>query len=239
VFERSIWVRGITRSGKTQRLCQGFQDWVLQSGSLTQEVQHNQTLVWAANESNRRQLADRLSIAVEGHYPVQCKTPLGFISEEVLLFWPLMIEQAVCLAPFPLRLRPETEQVLATALWRQVMGEETTQSLAAEYRLVRDSLDLMQLAGAAGLPLAEIPELLARGWPPHQQQDCHPERRGHFLLAWRQWCLDRGLLTYGLIYELYWRYLLPQSDYQAQLRKRFSAVNRNLNSGRSLGIIYL
>jgi hypothetical protein len=138
----------------------------------------NLCLVLAANESDRRQLADRLAIAVDGRYPVQCKTPLGFISEEVLLFWPLILEQAVCPAQFPLRLRPETEQALATALWRKMNAkQETPRSLAAEYRLVRDSLDVMQLAGAAGLPLTEISTLLTNSWPDHQQQDCSPAER--------------------------------------------------------------
>ena len=223
MFERSIWVRGRTRSGKTQRLCQGFRDWVI--NFATPIIPANLCLVLAANESDRRQLADRLAIAVDGRYPVQCKTPLGFISEEVLLFWPLILEQAVCPAQFPLRLRPETEQALATALWRKMNAkQETPRSLAAEYRLVRDSLDVMQLGGAAGLPLTEISTLLTNSWPDHQQQDCSPAERGRFLLAWRQWCLEQGFLTYGLIYDLYWQYLLPQEDYQARLQQRFTAV---------------
>ena len=223
MFERSIWVRGRTRSGKTQRLCQGFRDWVI--NFATPIIPANLCLVLAANESDRRQLADRLMIAVDGRYPVQCKTPLGFISEEVLLFWPLILEQAVCPAQFPLRLRPETEQALATALWRKMNAkQETPRSLAAEYRLVRDSLDVMQLAGAAGLPLTEISTLLTNSWPDHQQQDCSPAERGRFLLAWRQWCLERGFLTYSLIYDLYWQYLLPQENYQGQLKQRFTAI---------------
>ncbi len=44
------------------------------------------------------------------------------------------------------------------------------------------------------------------------------------LLTWRDWCWQRGLLTYGLILELYWRYLLPDPQYQLQLRRRFLAV---------------
>jgi hypothetical protein len=198
---------------------------VINFAAPTPTVPANLCLVLAANESDRRQLADRLAIAVEGRYPVQCKTPLGFISEEVLLFWPLILEQAVCPAQFPLRLRPETEQALATALWRKMKAkQETPRSLAAEYRLVRDSLDVMQLAGAAGLSLTEISTLLTNSWPDHQQQDCSPVERGRFLLAWRQWCLEQGFLTYGLIYDLYWQYLLPQEDYQARLQQRFTAV---------------
>ena len=47
---------------------------------------------------------------------------------------------------------------------------------------------------------------------------------GELLLLWRKWCLERGLLTYGLIYELYWRYLLPNPKYQQHLTNRYQAV---------------
>jgi len=44
------------------------------------------------------------------------------------------------------------------------------------------------------------------------------------LLQWRLWCLDNGLLSYGIIYELYWRYLLPNLEYQKSLLNRYGAV---------------
>jgi hypothetical protein len=44
------------------------------------------------------------------------------------------------------------------------------------------------------------------------------------LKRWRLWCLRRGLLTYSLITELYWRYLLPDPVYQQHLAGRYQAV---------------
>jgi hypothetical protein len=44
------------------------------------------------------------------------------------------------------------------------------------------------------------------------------------LLEWRKSCLEKSLISYGLIYELYWRYLLPNPVYQKQLLRRYQAI---------------
>jgi hypothetical protein len=44
------------------------------------------------------------------------------------------------------------------------------------------------------------------------------------LLRWRNWCLERGLLTYGIITELYWQHLLPDPNYQRHLTRRYRLV---------------
>ena len=98
-----------------------------------------------------------MSLAVEGTYPVICKTPVGFITDEVLLFWPLLFEQLNLKAQFPLRLRPETEQELATKLWRDRPEWDILVATTNEYRLVRQTLDLLQLAGTSGIPTEDIP----------------------------------------------------------------------------------
>ncbi len=54
-----------------------------------------------------------------------------------------------------------------------------------------------------------------------------PEKVGELIIKWRDWSLERGLLSYGIIYELYWRYLFPDSRYQQQLLKRFFACIKN------------
>ncbi len=94
----SIWITGTTKTGKTSRLVAEFSEWVRKQ--LTQHSKKSPqqnlsatVLVLAANNHNRREFSDRLSAAVEGTYPVICKTPVGFISDEVELFWPLIFEQ--------------------------------------------------------------------------------------------------------------------------------------------------
>jgi hypothetical protein len=50
------------------------------------------------------------------------------------------------------------------------------------------------------------------------------ETMGEVLAQWRDWNLERGLLTYGIQTELYWRYLLPHPVYQQQLQRRYRAI---------------
>lgn len=169
----SLWITGPSRSGKTTRLIKQFCNWVLSetnskesyytknqgrknSENIPRRLYLHQTepgvLVLAANNENRQYLADKIVTATEGKYPVRCKTPLGFIQDEVILFWPLLIELLKLKAQFPVRLRPETEQELATKLWRSQLDEGTLRRAGEnEYRLVRRILDLLQLGAYSGV----------------------------------------------------------------------------------------
>lgn len=239
----SLWIRGTSRSGKTSRLVMEFRQWVRQRFSQYQKrapFQQNPSdrlasaiLVLAANNDNRHELSDRLAVAVEGTYPVICKTTVGFITDEVTLFWPILFEKLNLKAQFPLRLRPETEQELATKLWRTQSDWEELSQAVSEYRLVRQALDLLQLAGASGTRAEDIPFILEEGWSWEEETFKVNSaagtrqlwlRMGELILQWRQWCLERGLLTYGIIYELYWRYLLSEPTYQQHLTRRYQAI---------------
>ena len=168
----SLWIEGTTRTGKTSQLVREFCRWVEQKrqgiiSSSVQSVTQNlasSVLVLSANDDNRRQLADRLSSAVRGSYPIHCKTPLGFMRDEVELFWPLLFEELSLKAQFPLLLRPETEQTLATQLWRSHWDDYPgTLTDHSEFRFVRQTLDLLQLAGASGVRVEDIPYILEQG----------------------------------------------------------------------------
>ncbi len=225
----SLWITGSTRSGKTTRLVEHFTQWIANSRESVSQIPRLRVatpaiMVLAANDDNRRDLTDRLATALRGSYPVVAKTPLGWISDEVMLFWPLLFEKLNLKAQFPIRLRPETEQELATRLWRRDLEEiGLSASGITEYKVVRRTLDLLQLAGASGIVAEEIPLILAQGLPEQENQDLW-QKMGQLLLWWRQWCLERGLLSYGLIYELYWRYLLEEPQYQSQLTRRYQRI---------------
>ncbi len=228
----AIWIAGGSRCGKTTRLVTEFQQWV-KTPQKNQKRRKNPAsltaaiLVLAATEAGKRQLGDRLVTSIDGNFPLNTKTLLGFITEEVKLFYPLLFQKLDLKTPFPLRLRPETEQDLATRLWRERLQTATIQTTESEYRLVRRILDLLQLAGASGIPIEAIPDLLETGLSKEQRQTqlvLHPKEIGALLLEWRDWCWRRGLLSYGIIYELYWRYLLPDVQYQTQLFHRYQGL---------------
>ena len=227
-----LWIIGKTRTGKTSLLVKEFSNWirkqVLKPKKTLGQNLTSAVLVFAANNQNRRELSDLLVLAVDGTYPVVCKTPVGFITDEVMLFFPLIFEELKLKAQFPLRLRPETEQELATQLWRQQPDWQDLCEFDNEYRLVRQTLDLMQLAGTSGMPTEAISTILSEGLIGVDaiEQDRSPmwQRMGELLVIWRSWCLERGFLTYGLISELYWRYLLPNQKYQQHLQNRYQAI---------------
>ena len=105
----SLWIFGTSRSGKTTRLVNHFSSW-LQINNQVSGLFYNKNintsqpqstdsslklhqkelsiLFLSANDDNRRELADRLTALTLGKYPIRVKTPLGFLQDEVILFWP-------------------------------------------------------------------------------------------------------------------------------------------------------
>jgi hypothetical protein len=245
VASGSVWIIGTSRSGKTTRLVEQFCGWVQTENKYIESFYTKRTkqaegeqipkllylnstrpgvLVLAANDDNRRELGDVIITATLGKYPVRAKTPLGFFQDEVILFWPLLTQIMQLKAQFPVRLRPETEQELATKLWHEQLDEEILRLAGmSEYRLVRRILDLLQLAAYSGVPCKDIAQILASGLQ-EGTTNLEPEFLASLLLDWRNWCLERGLLTYGIITELYTQHLLKDHLYQQQLTKRYQAV---------------
>ncbi len=243
----SLWITGSTRTGKTTRLATQFRQWVerglgnsqpfASSGSRTTRGDNRQAtrlghrrnapaiLVFAANDDKRREFAAALTTAIQGRYPILAKTPLGFFQDEVMLFWPLLIQRLHLRAQFPLRLRPETEQELATELWSSQIEQWSSQLPgASQDAKVRRILDLLQLAAVSGTPTEDISSILEEGMLSEAGTPELWEFMGKLLLEWRHWCLERGLLTYGIICELYWRELLPDATYQQHLQQRYRAI---------------
>ncbi|HLO51884.1 MAG TPA: recombinase family protein [Kamptonema sp.] len=234
----SFWISGTPRSGKTTRLVDQFCLWSQTVKPLSPNFPRRQSelqrlagqrvpaiLVLAANGDNRLDLADRIAAATSGRHSFHSTTPLGFFEDEVVLFWPLLVRSLDLRAQFPLRLRPETEQELAAALWRPEIDQGILrQTGVGAERMVRRTLDLFQLAALSGTPTEEIPSILAEGFADDTAPASLWTTIGELLAKWRQWCLARGLLTYGIICELYAQYLLNDSTYQQHLAGRYQAV---------------
>lgn len=223
-----IWITGATRTGKTERLIRQFCTWLAAAGRAiaAQSPAEAGVLVFAAIGDNRLDLVDRLTTATQGKIPFYSTTPLGFFQDEVTLFWPLVVQSLDLKAQFPLRLNSETELELATQLWQPELDRVVSQQPAVNVeRLVRRMLDLLQLSGLAGIPLADVAPLLREGLSGQERELPMPYATVVDLLeGWQRWCLERGLLTYGSIAQLYWQYLLPHPQYRAHLVSRYAMV---------------
>ncbi len=219
---RPQWLDGVSGSGKTAWLIQQLTDWVTQASDQTLG---QSALVFAANGDNRLRLAERIAAMVPSQFSVVTTTPNGFIQDEVTLFWPLLVNHLGLIPQFPLRLRPENEQELVTALWQMPLQDGTlTVEGWQEAQTVRRSLDFLQMAAAASIPVEDLPGLLPQGIPPGFAPEHVWRSIGEALIHWRDWCLGRGLLTYGVMTELYWRHLLPQPLYREKLLARYSGI---------------
>jgi hypothetical protein len=225
VLGKAIWIEGGTRSGKTDALVSQFCQWLDDRVVLGEHPDRNaKILVLAGNDDSKRDFGDRLISKTQGKYPISAKTTIGFIQDEVLLFYPLLIQKLNLPAHFPLRLRPETEQELATKLWQPALERINWREIApSEYRFVRRILDLLQLAAYSCTPLTSLPHILTQGFGSGENSEIYGCVES-LAAEWRDWCLDRGLLTYGIMTELYWRHLLPQPEYQRHLRDRYWTV---------------
>ena len=232
-----LLITGPVRSGKTTALIAAIKQWIEEpspqpSGSQASIHQTSiqrpispTLLVFATNADNRAQLLNPLAQVGSGEISIHTTTPLAFFEDEVILFWPLLLEKLQLQAHFPLRLRPETEQRLAM----QFITPEQLESLNQierhpPDRWVRNALDALQLAAFSGLPLEDLGDRWAAGFSSQQVEKSHWQTLNQLLLHWRDWCLARGLLTYGLLSELYWRHLLPHPIYRQQLTKRFHGI---------------
>ncbi len=237
----SVWIEGSSNTGKTTRLVEQFCLWMQFDDAERSQVSNRRqkqkalnlppkldwqqtepaVLVFAVNNDNRQELVERIVAATGGKYPIRAKTPLGFLQDEVILYWPLLIGLLNLKAQFPVRLRPETEQELATKLWKQLEGELFDAVGVGEYRLVRRILDLLQLAAYSGTPTEDIATVLEQGLLEEEETKVEYAK---LLLCWRSWCRERGLLTYGTITELYYQHLLPDPNYQQHLLRRYRYV---------------
>jgi hypothetical protein len=223
----SLWITGSAKSGKTETLVAQLEQWV--DGEIAPATPPSATkacLVFAVNAENRRALVQRLGPALSSRQgsSLRSTTPIGFFESEVLLFWPLIIEQLDLRGYFPFRLRPEAEQDLALRFWN---GAEisTLQSFEpGPDQWVGRILDLIQLAASSGVPLDQLAAKLSAGDESIRLPPDVAELVQQMALNWKDWCLQRGILTYGLVIDLFNQSLLKHDAYLNQISQRFSAV---------------
>lgn len=218
------WCEGPTGSGKTAWLVDQVLAWA--DPAVDSPLDPGQSvLVFAAIGDNRLVLADYLAQRIQGRIPIVTTTPNGFIQDEVTLFWPLLVPHLGPMPQFPLRLRPENEQELATRFWQERLQDGSMVIEGwSEAQTVRRALDFLQMAASATIPAEDLAALLLEGMPTGFAPEAVWRTVGEAVVAWRDWCLHHSLLTYGVMTELYWRYLLPHPQYQEKLLARYGGV---------------
>ena len=226
----SLWITGLAKSGKTETLVAQLEQWTGEQADVAQSAPQESVrgyLVFAVNAENRRALLQRLGPALSSRQgsSLRSTTPLGFFESEVMLFWPLILERLELQGYFPFRLRPEAEQELALRFWS---GPHISALQAFEPgspdQWVRRILDLIQLAASSNVPLDQLAPKLAAGDETIRLPQDLADLVQEMALTWKDWCLQRGILTYGLLTDLFGQSLLKHDTYLGQISQRFSAI---------------
>jgi hypothetical protein len=232
VLSDSFWITGSAKSGKTEALIAQLEQWIAAKPAIGPAGEPKALayphLVFAVNTDNRIVLRQRIAQQIKGRETILSTTPLAFFESEVQLFWPLVIQQLGLRGYFPYRLRPEAEQDLALRLWSNSSYDQAITMLQAfEFatadRWVRRILDLIQLAASSGTPL----EMLSTKLTSEEALKLPTEIATliqQLVLDWKDWCLQRGLLTYGLVTDLFGQCLLTHDTYLNRLPQRFSTI---------------
>lgn len=223
------WCEGGSRSGKSTWLLEEWQRWAAQQEGSPQAPQG---LILVSNGQRKRALLDRCLQGTDSAPALAMHTPLGFIQNQVQRFYPLILERRSLSSPLPVRLQTEMEQALASRLWWPVLEKLDLSMVRTPLpRLIRQALDLWALAAAAAMPferfLAQLdqdPTALGFGFTRTSDLGQLWHCLAELVLSWRDWCLERGLLTYSLMCELFWRDLLPHGTYQDHLARQYGAV---------------
>lgn len=215
-----VWINGNSCCGKTTRLAFLILEWIKTSSFL------EKPLILCANRHSRKILGDTL-VRLNPHlHGVKIRTIFGLMREDVMLFYPLICEALnLPSSTIPFALRPEIEQELATELWHKSFTPELLSLFGCEYDCVRGILDFMMLAATGGVIPENIVDRLSQS-NIMIRENSKPifELIEKLILQWRYWCLERGLLSYSLQYELYGRYLLPHAHYQQYLKDSYGAI---------------
>ncbi|AHB89298.1 putative cyanobacterial membrane protein in cluster with PxcA [Thermosynechococcus sp. NK55a] len=221
------WISGGSRSGKTYALVREFAQWVQQDSPV---IPRERSLLFLTDTMEGRQAIEtEIQAQLGSGYRPYIATPMGFMQEEVELFWPLLVEANAVAPHLPLHLKPETELMWAQRLWQPwlqnntfaVLGDNREQLRGAD-RATRHLLDIFQLCAFARLSLDDLPQLI---WD--HQLEIPSETVGAIVTAlkqWQRWCTAHSLLTYGITTDLFGRVLLDHPRYQASLKQRFQCL---------------
>jgi hypothetical protein len=218
MINKNLWFQGGSLSGKTDQLIKSFGSWVAQDRQLAanSQVAAGSVLAFSVNSTQRRVFSERFAEEYQSKYPIVTATPRSFLREQVILYFPLLIQILSLKAELPILLRIENEQELAEQLWAEAIASgDLAMTGVSNQRLVRRLLDLYLLAANSGQPLERIPTILNNGF------GINCEAIATALNDWRIYCWKNGLLTYGGITELYGKYLLPHPIYQKNLLTQY------------------
>ena len=166
-----------------------------------------------------------LEAAADGPAPaVQFFTYYTIAKRAVELFWPTAGPAAGFADPYapPVLLTYETAQHVMS----RVAGPKIEQGFFEELalpaqRLVGQLISSMNAAAASGFPLEEIAPRLSAAWTGEALRTRYYEQAQQCIAAYRQRCLEQGLVDVALLMELFAQVLVPDAAFWRYLTTQY------------------
>lgn len=164
----------------------------------------------------------RKNLKLEAHGPVDALSFFGFIQRELNLFWAPVQAAVPALKHWvrPEFLNIEIAHHLMRGLVDPLEAEFSAQVKASPQRIaIQIASNLSTVAAAAGLSAGETARRLATA---DRQEKAQLYEMVHGMLeAFREKCLQAGILDYGLSLHLFTGVLMQHAPYREHLRARY------------------
>lgn len=210
-------ILGATGSGKTAALMRRYYEWV-RGGTRTDQI-----LVLTAGATHSSHW--RKGLKLEAHGPIEAHSFFGFIQRELNLFWAPVQAAVPALKDWvrPEFLNIEIAHHLMRGLVEPLEAEFSMQVKASPQRVaIQIASNLSTVAAAAGISPGEAARRLATA--DRQEKTALFETVHGLLEAFREKCLQAGILDYGLALHLFNGVLMQHQPYIQHLRSRYRCL---------------
>ena len=192
---------------------------------LRQGVAGYSILVLVPDRATRTRFRQQIGDLDLGPYgAVDLFTYSGLSIKLVQLFWPLVAGPAGFAAPQrpPVVLNYEAAQFLMGQIVAPLIDVGYFEGLALRpQRLLSQLLDSLNKAAVNGYPLAEVAPRLRRAWTGDENRLRYYDQVQTCIENFRAHCLERGLLDFSLVVEVFHRYLVEEPAFWRYFTERF------------------
>jgi hypothetical protein len=192
---------------------------------LDQGVPGYSILVLVPDRQVQNRFRELLDQAIEGpHSRVEVFTYFSLARRMVNLFWPLVARDAGFEHPerAPRFINFELAQYLMQAVTEPLLDAGYFEGLAIRpAHLITQLLDNLNRAAINGYPYTEIAERLKGGWPGDVDHLLYFDQAQACAAAFRQVCLNRGVLDAPLTAEVFHQRLIRQPQFWRYFTERY------------------
>ncbi|NKB67448.1 MAG: hypothetical protein GKR89_10335 [Candidatus Latescibacteria bacterium] len=155
---------------------------------------------------------------------VELQTYSGLATRLVRLFWPLVAAEADFAAPQrpPIFLNYETAQYTMGQVVEPLLAQGYFEGLSMRpQRILSQLLDNLNKAAVGDFPLAEVGPRLDEAWSGDEGRRRYYGQMQHCVDQFRAHCLERGLLDFSLVVEVFHRHLVEKPAFWRYFTERY------------------